>query len=106
MNKDIEKEEKKSSHQCEEQHIDHIKEKQVGGTNACNNLQPLNARVNGSFGSQIKNCRNANAGAFPTALTLNHATRSGTCEAIDCISHPCTLPSVSDQARILSTMPF
>jgi RHS repeat-associated protein len=42
---------------CKSQQVDHIKEVQCGGGNDCNNLAPLTQTVNGSFGSQIKGCR-------------------------------------------------
>lgn len=36
-------------------HVDHIRDLQLGGTNAMDNLQGLNGSVNSSFGVQIKN---------------------------------------------------
>jgi hypothetical protein len=41
---------------CKVQHIDHTLEKQLKGGDECDNLQPLNAKVNMSFGSQIAHC--------------------------------------------------
>jgi RHS repeat-associated protein len=48
---------KSKNNSCKSKQVDHIKEVQCGGKNKCNNLAPLTQTVNGSFGSQIKQCR-------------------------------------------------
>ncbi len=49
---------KKQDSSCKSKQVDHIKEVQCGGKNECTNLAPLTQTVNGSFGSQIRQCRN------------------------------------------------
>jgi RHS repeat-associated protein len=48
---------KSQNDSCKSQQVDHIQEVQCGGKNECDNLAPLVQTVNGSFGSQIKSCR-------------------------------------------------
>lgn len=48
---------KSQSDSCKSKQVDHVKEVQCGGKNECDNLAPLTQTVNGSFGSQIKSCR-------------------------------------------------
>jgi hypothetical protein len=50
------KEKRRFRSPCTVQHIDHTLEKQLKGGDECDNLQPLNAKVNMSFGSQIAHC--------------------------------------------------
>ena len=59
---------KSQSDSCKSKQVDHIKEVQCGGINECDNLAPLVQTVNGSFGSQIKRCRDQLA-APPHNLT-------------------------------------
>lgn len=51
---------------CKSKQVDHIQEVQCGGGNRCDNLAPLTQSVNGSFGSQIRSCRNQLAAAGVT----------------------------------------
>jgi len=62
----VEKSLKTQNDSCKSKQVDHIQEVQCGGTNKCNNLAPLTQTVNGSFGSQIKQCRDQLAAAGVT----------------------------------------
>jgi RHS repeat-associated protein len=64
----VEKALKTQNNSCKSQQVDHIKEVQCGGINECKNLTPLTQTVNGSFGSQIKNCRDQLAAKGVTGI--------------------------------------